>query len=129
MAEMMRAFVMKKVGEVALTEKRRLADPGPNGAIIKTTRVLVCTSDTHTVKGAIGERENLTLGHEAVGIVDRLGSEVRSITEGDAWRSMPSRRVSTATTASGVTRRNVPRCWAVGNLPMSRTAYSRPIFM
>ncbi|MCA9219104.1 MAG: alcohol dehydrogenase catalytic domain-containing protein, partial [Planctomycetales bacterium] len=83
MAEMMRAFVMKQIGKVEFTEKPRLTDPGPNGAIIKTTRGLVCTSDTHTVKGAIGERENLTLGHEAVGIVDRLGSEVMSVKEGD----------------------------------------------
>src|SRR5690606_26752955 len=37
----------------------------------------------HTVRGAIGNRENLTLGHEAVGIVHRLGSEVKSIKEGD----------------------------------------------
>lgn len=83
MAEMMRAFVMKRIGEVEFTEKPRPTDPGPSGAIIEATRGLVCTSDTHTVKGAIGERENLTLGHEAVGIVDRLGSEVKSVKEGD----------------------------------------------
>jgi threonine dehydrogenase-like Zn-dependent dehydrogenase len=83
MAEMMRAFVMKSIGEVTFTEKPRPTEPGPNGAIIKTTCGLVCTSDTHTVKGAIGQRENLTLGHEAVGVVDRVGSEVKSIQEGN----------------------------------------------
>jgi threonine dehydrogenase-like Zn-dependent dehydrogenase len=83
MAEMMRAFTMKSIGEVAFTEKPRPTDPGPNGAIIKTTRGLVCTSDTHTVKGALGQRENLTLGHEAVGVVDRVGSEVKHFKEGD----------------------------------------------
>jgi threonine dehydrogenase-like Zn-dependent dehydrogenase len=79
----MRAFVMKSVGEVGVIEKPILEDPGPNGAIIKTTKALVCTSDTHTVAGGIGERNNLTLGHEAVGIVHRLGGEVRSVREGD----------------------------------------------
>lgn len=74
---------MTGVGETTLMEKPRPTEPGPNGAIVKTTRALVCTSDTHTVKGAIGERENLTLGHEAVGVVDRLGSEVRGVREGD----------------------------------------------
>lgn len=83
MADTMKTFVMKKVGEVGLMEKPVPQDPGPNGAIIKTTRALVCTSDTHTVHGAIGERENLTLGHEAVGIVHRLGSEVTHVKEGD----------------------------------------------
>src|SRR6056297_1737796 len=79
----MKALVMKRISEIALTDKPRPADPGPNGAIVKTTRALVCTSDTHTLKGAIGERENLTLGHEAVGIVHELGSEVSGVEIGD----------------------------------------------
>jgi len=76
MSKKMKTFVMKKIGEVGIMEKDIPQDPGPNGAIIKTTRALVCTSDTHTVKGAIGEKENLTLGHEAVGVIHKLGSEV-----------------------------------------------------
>lgn len=83
MATLMQTFVMKRIGEIGFIEKPRPDDPGPNGAIVKTTRALVCTSDTHTVKGAIGERENLTLGHEAVGIVHKLGSEVKTVQEGD----------------------------------------------
>jgi isopropanol dehydrogenase (NADP+) len=73
----MKAFVMKKIGEVGFAEKEPLRDPEPTAAIVKTTRALVCTSDTHTAAGAIGERENLTLGHEAVGVIEALGSEVR----------------------------------------------------
>src|SRR6056297_157520 len=79
----MKALVMKRIGEIALTDKPRPTDPGPNGAIVKTTEALVCTSDTHTVRGAIGERENLTLGHEAVGVIDKLGSQVKGVQEGD----------------------------------------------
>ncbi len=76
MTQMMKAFVMKRVGSVGFIEKP-VPEPGPNDAIVRTTRALVCTSDTHTVHGAIGERENLTLGHEAVGVIHRLGSAVR----------------------------------------------------
>ncbi len=79
----MKAFVMKKIGEVGFMDKPIPVEPGANGAIIKTTRGLVCTSDTHTVAGAIGDREDLTLGHEAVGIVDKLGREVKHVREGD----------------------------------------------
>lgn len=79
----MHSFVMKGINKVGFLEKPAPKDPGPNGAIIKTTRALVCTSDTHTVAGAIGDRENLTLGHEAVGIVYKVGSEVVSVKEGD----------------------------------------------
>ena len=57
MAEKMKAFVMHKIGEVGIIEKPVPQDPGPNGAIVKTTHALVCTSDTHTVKGALGERD------------------------------------------------------------------------
>lgn len=77
----MRAFVMKRIGEVGFMEKP-IPEPGPNDAIVRTTAALICTSDTHTVKGAIGERENLTLGHEAVGIVHRVGSAVKNVKEG-----------------------------------------------
>jgi len=79
----MKAFVMKGIGKVGFMEKPAPQDPGPNDAIIKTTRALICTSDTHTVGGAIGDRKDLTLGHEAVGIVYKLGSEVIGVKEGD----------------------------------------------
>ncbi len=78
----MRAFVMKRIGEVGWAEKP-IPKPGPNDAIIKPTVALVCTSDVHTVEGAIGERTNLTLGHEVVGIVHEVGSEVKSVKVGD----------------------------------------------
>jgi threonine dehydrogenase-like Zn-dependent dehydrogenase len=78
----MTAFVMHEIGKVGFLQKP-VPDPGPNDAIIKTTKALICTSDAHTVGGAIGPREDLTLGHEAVGIVYKLGSGVRSLKEGD----------------------------------------------
>jgi isopropanol dehydrogenase (NADP+) len=81
MAEQMKAFVMKRIGEVGFWEKP-VPEPGPNDAVIRTTRALICTSDTHTVAGGIGERTNLTLGHEAVGVVAKLGREVRGFKEG-----------------------------------------------
>jgi isopropanol dehydrogenase (NADP+) len=82
MAELMKAFVMRRIGEVALMEKP-VPEPGPNDAVIKTTAALICTSDCHTVSGAIGERSNITLGHEAVGVIAKLGSLVRGFREGD----------------------------------------------
>jgi threonine dehydrogenase-like Zn-dependent dehydrogenase len=57
----MKAFVMKAIGKVGFMEKPTPQDPGPNGAIIKTTRALVCTSDIHTVGGAIGDRKTSLL--------------------------------------------------------------------
>lgn len=78
----MKAFVMKELNRVGFVDKP-IAQPGINDAIVKTTRALICTSDSHTVHGAIGARENLTLGHEAVGVVHQIGAEVRLFKPGD----------------------------------------------
>src|SRR5437660_6769848 len=78
----MKTFVMKAIGQVGFMEKP-IPQPGPNDAIVKTTAALICTSDSHTVGGAIGPRENLTLGHEAVGIVHEVGSNVKLFKPGD----------------------------------------------
>jgi threonine dehydrogenase-like Zn-dependent dehydrogenase len=63
----MKAFVMRRIGEVGGKEKP-VPEPGPSDAIGRTTADLICTSYAHTVSGAIGERREITLGHEAVGI-------------------------------------------------------------
>jgi len=81
MSETMKAFVMKGIGEVGMMEKP-IPRPGPRDAVVRTTAALVCTSDTHTVGGAIGERKNLTLGHEAVGVIHELGSAVEGFEAG-----------------------------------------------
>jgi isopropanol dehydrogenase (NADP+) len=78
----MKAFVMKEIGRVGFMDKP-IPRPGPNDAVIRTTRALICTSDSHTVHGGIGPRENLTLGHEAVGVVHEVGSEVKVFKPGD----------------------------------------------
>jgi threonine dehydrogenase-like Zn-dependent dehydrogenase len=78
----MKSFVMDGIGETAVVEKDS-PGPGPMDAILEPTVGLVCTSDCHTVHGALGDRENLTLGHEVVGIVDEVGSAVEDFEPGD----------------------------------------------
>src|SRR3954452_21470945 len=78
---MMRAFVMTEVGRTAVVEKP-IPTPGPEEAVVKTTASLICTSDVHTVKGALPIENGRTLGHESVGIVHALGSAVSGLTEG-----------------------------------------------
>ena len=78
----MQAFVMRGLNEVGVVEKP-IPEPGPNDAIVKTTAALVCTSDVHTVRGGIPVPAGRTLGHEAVGVVARLGAEVTGFQEGD----------------------------------------------
>jgi threonine dehydrogenase-like Zn-dependent dehydrogenase len=78
----MKSFVMKEIGHVGFVEKP-MPQPGPLDAVVRTTTALICTSDSHTVKGGIGPRENLTLGHEAVGVVHEVGGGVKTFHPGD----------------------------------------------
>jgi len=78
----MKAFVMKQIGQVGFMDKP-IPEPGPNDAVIRTSKALICTSDSHTVHGGIGPRTDLTLGHEAVGVVHAVGSEVKVFRPGD----------------------------------------------
>jgi threonine dehydrogenase-like Zn-dependent dehydrogenase len=78
----MKAFVMKEIGEVGFMDKP-IPEPGSNDAVVRTSKALICTSDSHTVGGGIGPRTNLTLGHEAVGVVHAVGSEVKDFRPGD----------------------------------------------
>jgi threonine dehydrogenase-like Zn-dependent dehydrogenase len=78
----MKAFVMQSLDQVGFMDKP-VPKPGAGEAIVKSTKALICTSDSHTVHGAIGPREHLTLGHEAVGIVHEVGSAVRDFQPGD----------------------------------------------
>ncbi|MEV7502580.1 NAD(P)-dependent alcohol dehydrogenase [Streptomyces sp. NPDC093018] len=78
----MKAFVMKEIGSVGFMDKP-VPEPGPTDAVVRTTKALICTSDSHTVQGGIGPRTDLTLGHEGVGVVHAVGDEVEDFRPGD----------------------------------------------
>ena len=83
MAEQMKAFVMKKIGEVGWITKDRPVC-GPTDAIIKPLALAPCTSDIHTVyEGGVGERFDKVLGHEACGEIVEVGSLVKDFKVGD----------------------------------------------
>lgn len=79
----MKGFAMKKIGEVGWVEKE-VPKCGPLDAICRPIALAPCTSDIHTVyEGAVGERTDMILGHEAVGQVMEVGSLVKDFKVGD----------------------------------------------
>lgn len=57
---------------------------GPLDAICRPLALAPCSSDVHTVwAGALGNRHNMILGHEAVGEVVEVGSLVKDFKVGD----------------------------------------------
>lgn len=79
----MRGYAMLGIGKTGWIEKEA-PKCGPMDAIVKPIAVSPCTSDVHTVwEGALGERSNMILGHEAVGEVVEVGALVRDFRPGD----------------------------------------------
>jgi Threonine dehydrogenase and related Zn-dependent dehydrogenases len=79
----MKAYAMLSIGKAGWIEKK-CPECGPLSAIVKPIVVSPCTSDVHTVwEGAIGERKDMILGHEAVGEVVEVGAMVRDFKPGD----------------------------------------------
>jgi len=79
----MKGFAMLKIGQTGWIDKA-IPACGPLDAICKPIALAPCTSDIHTVwAGAIGDRRDMILGHEAVGEVVEVGSLVRDFKVGD----------------------------------------------
>ena len=79
----LKGYAMLRIGETGWIEKER-PRCGALDAIVKPICIAPCTSDIHTVwSGAIGERNNMILGHEAVGVVDEVGELVTDFKKGD----------------------------------------------
>lgn len=79
----MRGFAMLGIGKAGWIEKDAPAC-GPMDAICRPIALAPCTSDVHTVwEGALGDRHDMILGHEAVGEVVEVGELVKDFKPGD----------------------------------------------
>ncbi|MDS0528583.1 NAD(P)-dependent alcohol dehydrogenase [Clostridium sp. SHJSY1] len=93
----MKGFAMLGINKLGWIEKEKPV-AGLYDAIVRPLAVSPCTSDIHTVfEGALGERKNMILGHEAVGEIVEIGKEVKEFKVGDKvivpcttpdWRSL-----------------------------------------
>jgi threonine dehydrogenase-like Zn-dependent dehydrogenase len=77
----MKAAVFVEPGRIVLDEKP-VPDPGPNDAVIRITTTTICGTDVHILKGEYPVARGLTVGHEPVGVIDKLGSAVTGYREG-----------------------------------------------
>ncbi len=79
----MKGFAMLGIGKTGWIQKE-VPTCGPLDAIVRPLAVSPCTSDIHTVwEGAIGERTDMILGHEAVGEIVEVGNLVKTLKPGD----------------------------------------------
>ena len=77
----MKAAIFLEPGRIILGEKP-IPEPGPLDAVIRVTTTTICGTDIHILKGEYPVERGLTIGHEPVGIIEKLGSAVRGFAEG-----------------------------------------------
>ncbi|CAE1144725.1 NAD(P)-dependent alcohol dehydrogenase [Serratia rhizosphaerae] len=78
---MMKAAAFIEKGRIELVDKP-IPAPGPNDALLKITTTTICGTDIHILKGEYPVSRMLTVGHEPVGIIEKLGSNVKGYREG-----------------------------------------------
>ena len=81
MARMMKAAVFVEPGRIVLDDKP-IPDVGPLDALVRITTTTICGTDIHILKGEYPVARGLTIGHEPVGVIEKLGSAVKGYEEG-----------------------------------------------
>jgi S-(hydroxymethyl)glutathione dehydrogenase/alcohol dehydrogenase len=79
----MKAAVLREVGKPLEIETVAIGKPGPREVLIRTKAAGVCHSDLHFIEGSYSHPLPAVLGHESAGIVEAVGSEVRTVKVGD----------------------------------------------
>lgn len=79
----MKAAVLREVKKPLSIEDVQISKPGPHEVLIRTAAAGVCHSDLHFVDGLYPFPLPAVLGHESAGIVEQVGSEVRTVKVGD----------------------------------------------
>ncbi len=82
MTKNMKAALFVELGRIVLDEKP-VPEVGANDALIRITTTTICGTDIHILKGKYPVEKGLTIGHEPVGIIEKLGSNVRGYKEGE----------------------------------------------
>jgi threonine dehydrogenase-like Zn-dependent dehydrogenase len=78
----MRATIMPKAHDVRIDNVPDAAIKDPTDAVIRITRACICGSDLWPYNGGPNV-EGQRMGHEAIGVVEDVGRDVRTVKRGD----------------------------------------------
>lgn len=80
----MKAVVFHGIGDIRLDDIAEPTIQNPTDAIVKITASAICGTDLHMIRGTLpGMKDGRVLGHEAVGIIEAVGDNVRNLQKGD----------------------------------------------
>jgi len=78
---LMKAAIFVEPGRIELDDKP-VPDVGPTDALMRVTTTTICGTDIHILKGEYPVARGLIIGHEPVGVIEKLGSGVTGYAEG-----------------------------------------------
>jgi threonine dehydrogenase-like Zn-dependent dehydrogenase len=79
----MRATVMFGAGDVRVENVPDASIVEPTDALVTVTRACICGSDLWPYKSMEASEKGRVMGHEAVGVVEAVGTHVRNVKAGD----------------------------------------------
>ena len=80
----MKAYTYISPGKFELVDKPKPELQCPRDAIVRITLGSICTSDLHIKHGSVPRAvPGITVGHEMVGVVEKIGPEVHTVKPGD----------------------------------------------
>ena len=80
----MKAYTYIEPGKFALVDKKKPELQESTDAIVCVTLGSICTSDLHIKHGSVPRAvPGITVGHEMVGVVEQIGSDVKGVKPGD----------------------------------------------
>src|ERR671931_1524146 len=79
----MRATVMYGGGDVRIENVPDPTIEQPTDAIIRVVRACICGSDLWPYKSMAPSETGQSMGHEAIGAVEEIGADVRTVKRGD----------------------------------------------
>ncbi len=80
----MLTYTYTSKGNFTLTQKPKPTLRNDRDAIVKVTLASICSSDIHIKHGSVPRAvEGITVGHEMVGIVEKVGDKVTHVKKGD----------------------------------------------
>jgi threonine dehydrogenase-like Zn-dependent dehydrogenase len=112
-----RAVVLQGGRSVSVEDVPDPPLPGPDGALVRVERTAICGSDLHLYHGQLGGH-GVRLGHEFVGTIEEVGSDVRTLRSGQ--RVLVSgvigcgRCVACLARDPGTCRNGMPRVFGTG---------------
>jgi S-(hydroxymethyl)glutathione dehydrogenase/alcohol dehydrogenase len=79
----MKAALLRDISRRMEIEDVAIAQPQAHEVLVRIAAVGVCHSDLHVLDGSMPHPFPVVLGHEAAGIVEQVGAEVRHVRPGD----------------------------------------------